>query len=79
MTNVLNPPIVTAINPKYQHTIKRFLKWNAHYDSIVSETDDNGGTKQEKAYDRASEFWAEIPKSEQDNILKVCPDIKGGY
>ncbi len=67
---------VTAINPKYQSTVNRFILWDSKYSAIVDATEDNGGAKQENAYDKALTIWLELPKREQKNISKTI-DIAG--
>lgn len=70
---------IQAISKKYQAVVNRFADWNAKYDAIVSETQDEGGNKQQRAYDKASENWHELPKREQANIVKHLPLVKGCY
>jgi hypothetical protein len=65
------------INKKYSTIIKRFLSWDAKYIAIVDATEDNGGLKQERAYDKASELFSEIPKREQKHLGKFYDVI--GY
>lgn len=68
---------VKAINKKHQSTVNRFIKANARYDQIVDETEDNGGMKQERAYDKAYELFHELPAREQKNIARTINCI--GY
>lgn len=67
---------ITAINKKYQVRINRFIKADIKYDAIVDSTDDNGGLKQERAYDKAAELFHDLPKREQKNLSKHM-DISG--
>lgn len=57
-----------AINPKYQSIVNKFLKADQKYNDIVDQTEDNGGIKQERAYDRAYELFHSLPKREQKNL-----------
>lgn len=68
---------VLAINSKHQKTVNKFLSWNAKYDAIVDATEDNGGRKQENAYNKASEFFSELPKREQKNLARFVDTV--GY
>lgn len=70
---------IEAINKKHQVNVNRFVSWNDKYDAIVSATDDNGGSKQEAAHNKASEYWHELPKREQLNIVKSNQLVKGCY
>lgn len=64
---------IIAINPKYQATINKFIMWNAKYDEVVQATDDNGGRKQENAYDKAKSYLEALPARERKNLAKrVC-------
>ncbi|OES24038.1 hypothetical protein [Alteromonas macleodii] len=63
-------PSITAINPKYQTTVDRFVKWDIRYNAIVDATEDNGGTKQASAYEKAYNAFHSLPKREQQNITK---------
>ena len=69
---------VTAINKKYQSLVNRFIKADAKYNEIVDATDDNGGLKQERAYEKANDLLDELPKRERANISKVI-DIAGYF
>lgn len=62
-------PIV-AINKKHQTTVNRFIDWDIKYSRIVDDTEDNGGRKQESAYNRAFELFHSLPKREQANLGK---------
>lgn len=64
-------PKLKALNPKHQANVNRFLTWDAKYATIVNETDDCGGPKQEHAYNKASEYFHTLPKREQAKIGKV--------
>lgn len=57
-----------AINKKYQKLVDRFLKADAAYNAIVDATEDNGGAKQERAYEKAQELYSQLPKREQKNL-----------
>ena len=67
--------MITAINKKYQTTINKFIKAEAKYSKIVADTGDNGGLKQERAYERAYELFDSLPKREQKNL----GDLGRGY
>lgn len=58
---------IIAINPKHQKLVDKFLKANAKYDVLV-----NLGTEDSKAgdnaYNKAQEFYLELPKREQANL-----------
>ncbi len=75
MSDLIKP--VVAINKKYQSAINRFIKWNSKYEHLVDTTEDNGGLAQERAYDKASELFNELPKREQKNLAKHIDTI--GY
>jgi len=68
---------VTAINPTHQNVVNRFIKADAGYSQIVADTDDNGGIKQERAYDRAYNLFHRLPKREQKNLSKFMSTV--GY
>lgn len=58
---------VIAINPKHQKLVNKFLKANAKYDELVNlGTEDT--PKGDKAYEKASAFYLELPKREQANL-----------
>jgi hypothetical protein len=67
---------VKAVNPKHQGVINKFIMWNAKYDEIVNATNDNGGRKQENAYDKAAEFLSRLPAREKANIARQI-DLAG--
>jgi len=69
---------IRAINPKYQSQVNRFIKHNARYSQIVDETDDNGGAKQQRAYDNGCNALDGLPKRELANIRKKI-DITGYF
>lgn len=64
----MTPKQVTAIDSKYQSLVNRFLKADSKYDKIVNETDNEGGLKQEMAYEVAYELYHQLPKREQENL-----------
>ena len=71
--NIIPPrvnPVIIAINKKHQAAVNRFISWAAKYDLIVDQTDDSGSLKQERAFDKACDYWNELPKREQKNISK---------
>jgi len=59
----------TAINSKHQTAVNRFIKAANHYSRMVETCD--GSAKEEKAYNRASNYWDALPKREQANISKT--------
>ena len=61
---------VIAINPIYQKIVNRFIKWDTRYSEIVSATDDNGGRKQEAAYDKAADAWYLLTARERVHLAK---------
>ena len=67
---------ITAINPKYQTTISRFVKWDSTYNEIVDATDDANGREQQHAYERASYYFGILPKRERTNIARHM-DVTG--
>ena len=67
---------VKAINSTHQRTLNSFLKWDATYNQIVDETDDNGGRVQERAYDKACEAFKRLPGREKINLSRHV-DISG--
>ena len=75
MSDLIEP--IIAINKKYQTTINRFIRWDKKYNAIVEETDDSCEGKQGLAYDKAHEYFHELPKREQKNLSKHFPTI--GY
>ena len=70
------PTPITAINPKYQSMVKRFVKWDKKYNAIVdfnhaNDLDESNCPKQERAYEKAAEIFHDLPKREQANINKT--------
>lgn len=59
--------MATAINPKYQKIVNRFIAANWKYDEMV-----DAGTEDsiagDKAYNKASELISYLPKREQENL-----------
>lgn len=67
---------IKAINPKYQTTISRFVKWDATYNEIVSITENGNGPEQQRAYERAAYYFGILPKRERTNIARHM-DVTG--
>lgn len=72
-----------ALTAKNQKNVNGFVKANLNYDMLVNEADcvrdlseDQKGLeaaerKQESAYNKASEFWNELPMTEKKNLVKT--------
>jgi polyhydroxyalkanoate synthesis regulator phasin len=61
-------PECVAINPKWQGTINKFIRADEKYSRIVDETGDDGGLRQERAYDTAYELLQSLPKRERNRL-----------
>ncbi|PHS22014.1 MAG: hypothetical protein COA84_14120 [Robiginitomaculum sp.] len=61
---------ITAINPKYQALINRFIKWDKRYSDIVDATQDSMSAPQANAYEKAACIFVDLPKREQKNIQR---------
>ena len=69
---------MSALNPKYNSLVKRFLKHNAKYDYYV-DTEQDHLRAADMAYTNACDIWDELPKREQANLVKQNPELKGAY
>ncbi len=70
---------VVAVNKKHQANVNKVLSWCKKYDLEVNKNDaldKESSPYQEKCYQKAFEFLAELPKREKDNINKSY-DITG--
>lgn len=74
----MNTQNVNAINQKHQRKVTAFIRWNAKYDSLVNEGKDETRAA-ENAYNKALEYWSELPKREQKNIEKHIEYVKESY
>lgn len=74
--------LVKAINSKHQKTINSFLQWDRKYDNAVNENNrlnKDNSPKQCRAYSKAYDLWEQLPKREQQNIIKQMPQLKDCY
>lgn len=69
---------VKAVNPKHQPTVERFLSANAVYDALV-DIEKEETPRGQKAYEKALNLWSKLPKTEQNNIERALPVVKGCY
>lgn len=73
---------VTAINPKYQKTVNRFLNWNQRHDEVVNDNflnDREGSPLQERTYKKAYIYFHDLPKRERVNICKTVKTISESH
>lgn len=58
---------ITAVKPKNQAKVTRFIKADASYDKLIDQGKD-GSLQAERAYCKASDYFDELPLYERKNI-----------